>query len=134
MDMKKAAKGLREAVDTIDHLATSPLTRAAQTADILSATYGIGGAEVIPSLVPEARPEDFVDWCAIHADKDVVAIVGHEPHLGTLVTWLLTGQNDSRVELKKGGACVIEFDGAPRGGNGTLLWLITPRLMRRLGS
>ena len=131
--MKKAAKGLHSVVDGIDHLATSPLTRAGQTADIVSSEFDIGGAEVIPSLVPEAKPEDFAAWLASQTGKDVIAIVGHEPHLSSLVTWFLTGAPGSRIELKKGGACLVEFDSTPTAGSGTLLWLMTPRQLRRLG-
>ena len=130
--MKEAAKGLKRAVDSIDHLATSPLVRAAQTAEIISDAWDIGGAEVIPALAPEARPEAFAEWCAQHAEKDVVAVVGHEPHLSSLATWLLTGQDGSRIELKKGGACLIDLGPEIRSGSGTLLWLLTPRIMRRL--
>ena len=130
--MKEAAKGLRRAVRTIDHLATSPLVRAAQTAEIVSDTWEIGGAEVIPALAPEARPEALAEWGAAHTGKDVVAVVGHEPHLSSLATWLVSGQSDSRVELKKGGACLIDMGSELRPGSGTLLWLLTPRLMRRL--
>jgi phosphohistidine phosphatase len=131
--MKKAAKGLMRAVDEIDHLATSPLTRAAQTAEIISEMYGTGGAEVVPALVPGARHDEFVEWCALHGDRDVVAIVGHEPHLSSLAAWLTGAVGGSEIELKKGGACMIGFDGAPARGAGTLRWLLTPRLLRRLG-
>lgn len=132
--MKKAARGLKEIVGEIDHLATSPLTRAAQTAEIVADVFGTGGAEVIPALVPDARHEDFVAWCDAHHDNNVVAIVGHEPHLSSLTTWLVADRGDSRVELKKGGACLIAFERTPSAGAGTLLWLATPRMLRKLGS
>lgn len=130
--MRRVAKGLRNAIDTIDHLATSPLTRAAETAEIISKAYGLGDAEVTPVLTPYARPEQFEEWCAPHVEKEVVAIVGHEPHLGSLVTWLLMGSNDPRIELKKGGACLIEFESQPARKSGTCLWLLTPRMLRDL--
>ncbi|MGK2962823.1 MAG: phosphohistidine phosphatase SixA [Gemmatimonadaceae bacterium] len=130
--MKKAARGLQRAVDNIDHLATSPLTRAAQTAEIISEVFGIGGAEVVPALVPGARPEEFVEWCAPHGDRNVVAIVGHEPHLSSLAAWLTGEAGGSEIDLKKGAACLIEFDGAAARGGGTLRWLLTPRRLRRL--
>ncbi|MGH7674557.1 MAG: SixA phosphatase family protein, partial [Gemmatimonadales bacterium] len=38
--MRQAAKGLHRLVKTLDVLATSPLARAAQTAEILGAEYG----------------------------------------------------------------------------------------------
>lgn len=131
--MKKVARGLREIVEGIDHLATSPLVRAAQTAEIVSDAFDIGPAEAIPHLSPDARPEDFSRWIAVHSDKEVVAVVGHEPNLSSLVSWLIAGTGASRIELKKGGACLVSFDGEVEAGKGSLTWLMTPRILRQLG-
>jgi len=130
-EMKLIAATLRSEVAALDVLATSPLVRARQTAEIIAESYGIGDAQVIDSLVPGASFEDFVKWCAGLGDKKVVAVVGHEPHLGTLVTWLLAGSNESRIRLKKGGACLVEFDSEPQRGAGVLNWLLTPRQLTR---
>ena len=79
---------------------------------------GSRDTQVTDSLVPGASFDDFVSWCAGLGDKKVVAVVGHEPHLGTLVTWLLAGGNQSRIRLKKGGACLVEFDAHPQRDSG----------------
>ena len=130
-EMKKIAKGLCSEVETLDLLAPSPLVRAEQTAEIVADAYGIKVAEATTSLVPDAPLEEFEEWSATHWEKNLIAIVGHEPHLSTLVTWLLTGKHQSRVRLKKGGACLLEFDSEPRRGSGTLNWLLTPRQLAR---
>jgi len=130
--MKKAARGLRSEVFSLDHLATSPWTRAVQTADIVSRAYESDDAEILNALVPGTPFEEFEEWCETHAEKDVLGIVGHEPHLGALATWFLTGNTQSRIELGKGGACLIEFERAPRRNTGTLLWLLAPRQLRTL--
>jgi len=130
-EMKLIAAGLRAEVETLDVLATSPLVRARETAEIIAEAYGLGDPQIIDSLVPGASFEEFVSWCEGHADKKVIAVVGHEPHLGTLVTWLLAGGNESRVRLKKGGACLLEFDSQPQRGSGILNWLLTPRQLTR---
>jgi phosphohistidine phosphatase len=130
--MRKGAKGLREIVDRVDVLATSPYARAVETAEIVSDELGIDPAEVSASLVPDVHFEEFEQWAQAHANSDVVAIVGHEPHLSGLVTWLMTGSGDSRIELKKGGACLIDFDSNIRRGSGRLVWLLTPRQLRGL--
>ena len=49
-----------------------------------------------------------------------------------LVTWLLSGRADSHVVLKKGGACLVECDGAPGPATGQLHWLHTPATLRRM--
>jgi phosphohistidine phosphatase len=130
-EMKLIAAGLLSEVAALDVLATSPLVRARQTAEIIAEAYGVGDPQVTDSLVPGAAFEDFVSWCESLGDKKVTAVVGHEPHLGTLVTWLLAGGNQSRIRLKKGGACLLEFDSQPRRDSGILNWLLTPRQLVR---
>jgi phosphohistidine phosphatase len=132
--MRKAVTGLRDVVDRIDVIATSPYTRAVETAEIVSDEFSLGPAELSASLVPDVRFDEFEEWARPYADRNVVAIVGHEPHLSGLVTWLMTGSGDSRIELKKGGACLLDFDSNIRRGAGTLLWLMTPRQLRTLGT
>jgi phosphohistidine phosphatase len=132
--MRKAAKGLRDVVERIDVIATSPYTRAVETAEIVSDEFGIGPAEVSASIGPEVRFDEFEEWARPYADRDVLAIVGHEPHLSGLVMWLMTGSGESRIALKKGGACLLDFDSNIRRGVGTMLWLMTPRQLRRLAS
>jgi phosphohistidine phosphatase len=62
----------------------------------------------------------------------VVAIVGHEPQLSRLVTYLISGLDRSAIELKKGSGCLIDFDGLPSAGAGTLIWSIRPSVLRSL--
>ena len=130
--MRKNAKGLRTMVDKIDSFGTSPYTRAIETAEIISEVYGRDQAELCASLVPGIAFEDFEEWARTFADSEVLAIVGHEPHLSTLVSWLLYGASESRIQLKKGGACLVNFESTPQRNSGTLLWLLTPRQLRGL--
>ena len=132
-DMSKTAKGLRTIVSEVDLIATSPLVRARQTADIVALAMGVEGIEVTDALIPETPLSTFVTWLASREQRETVVVVGHEPHLGILVTWLLSGVEQPRVEMKKGAACLIEFDGKPAKGKGLLRWSIPPGLLRRLG-
>jgi phosphohistidine phosphatase len=126
-EMKKIAKGIRKIVKKIDILATSPLVRARQTAGIVADEMEMDEAEVTDTLKPESALEDFEKWAGLYAHQDLLAIVGHEPHLSSLVTWLISGKRESRIELKKGGACLIEFEAEAKHDAGTLSWLLTPR-------
>ncbi len=130
--MKQVANGLRSQVDSIDHLATSPLTRACQTAEIVAKEFGIDDKEVAACLVPGAALDDFAQWCTTLHDIETLAVVGHEPHLSSLATWLLTGGDESKIELRKGGACLIGFESLPRRNSGLLKWVLTPRQLRAL--
>ena len=129
--MRRAARGLRELVPHIDTLVSSPLVRAQQTADIVRREYDLDGVANAPELEPEA-PLAKVAAALARYGGDVVAIIGHEPHLSRLVTYLVSGVDRSGVELKKGGACLLEFDGAVRRTGGTIVWAAPPRILRDL--
>jgi phosphohistidine phosphatase len=129
--MKQAARGLREIVPEIGLLATSPLTRAAQTGAIVDSVYG-GLQEVeIDQLSPEATPNDFLRW--LRKQKvDCVAAVGHEPSLSLTLSWLLTGSERRIFAFRKGGACLLDFPDEVGAGTATLVWALTPAQLREL--
>lgn len=131
--MKEGAAGLREIVETLDVIGASPLLRAQQTAEILAKAYDDLPVDTVKALSPGSDPSDVVEWLNEHASAEVVAIVGHEPHLPSLVTWLMTGARESRVALSKGGAALLEFPERAARGTGTLQWLLTGSQLRRIG-
>lgn len=130
--MRLAAEGLRVVAPDINLLAASPLTRAQETAGIVGKEYGLEIGATTDVLRPRAAFPDFIRWIAEHAEQPVVAIVGHEPHLSGLATWLMSGAKQSRIELKKGGACLLSFHSAPKKGGGTLEWALHPSHLRAI--
>ncbi len=131
--MERGAKALRHALPSLNVIATSPYTRAAQTAKIVAAAYDDIDVERLDALTPDGRPQAFLTWLRGRGSDDRVAAVGHEPHLGSLVYWLLTGEAvEGRISMKKGGACLLELDPKARAGKATLIWSLTPSLLRRL--
>jgi phosphohistidine phosphatase len=129
--MKQGAKGLRHLVPEIDLLATSPLTRAAQTAAILDSVYGDLKEVEIKELAPEATPEGFLRWLR-KQKAGMVAAVGHEPSLSQIASWLLTGRERRIIALRKGGACLLDFPGETGADAAILLWTLTPAQLRAL--
>jgi phosphohistidine phosphatase len=130
--MKQAARGLRSLVPEINLLATSPLTRAAQTGAILDSVYGGIDVEETDELSPETTPEQFLRWLR-QQKGDLIGAVGHEPSLSQILGWLLTGTDRRLFAFRKGGACLLEFPDEPAGGTATLLWALTPAQLRTLG-
>jgi phosphohistidine phosphatase len=131
--MRRNAARLRRLVPRIDLLASSPLARARQTAEIVAKVYGKTPLQIIEELSPDHELPSFVHWLRTRsAGSEVVAAVGHEPHLSHLVSWLLAGHFTSFVELKKGAACLLEFAGEAGPAEARLLWLLQPRQLRRL--
>lgn len=131
-EMRDVARGIREVVAAIDTLATSPLVRAVQTAEILGEAYDRKPGPV-EWLRPETPYEEFAQWARSHREKKVVAIVGHEPHLSGLVSWLLAASKRSLLELKKGAACLLEVEEASGASSAMLLWSMAPKHLRAIG-
>jgi phosphohistidine phosphatase len=130
--MRKNARGLARIAPGIDLLVTSPLVRAVETAAIVADTFGTDGAVERRELEPDADPADLVTWLRRQRGRETVAVVGHEPHLSRLVEWLLTGRRKPFLDLKKGGACLLDLGEEPRAGAATLEWLLTPAELRRI--
>jgi phosphohistidine phosphatase len=130
--MIRCAEGLHVIVPEISVLASSPLTRAHETAEIVGRDYDVEVKAATEALRPTAPLAEFIDWIDDRTEQSVVAVVGHEPHLSTLATWLVSGVEDSRIELKKGGACMISFKDAPKKASGTLEWVLQSSHLRMI--
>jgi phosphohistidine phosphatase len=130
-DFRKGARGIARLAGKVDLLATSPFTRAAETAELLAPALGL---EPVPrkELAQGAPARGVIAWLARQRRRATVAIVGHEPDLSRLVALLVAGRASAGVELEKGGACLVAFEGPVRAGGGTLRWLLTARQLRKL--
>jgi phosphohistidine phosphatase len=130
VQMRAAARGIVRITPRIDRIVSSPLTRALETAEIVAAALGRKRVRQAEELEPERDPEALLRWLRAEGGSGTVGVVGHEPHLGTLVTWCLSKKaamaRSAVVVLEKGGACLVSFDKRPRAGKGTLQWLMTP--------
>lgn len=131
-EMERVVPGLARLVPEIDVLATSPLVRAAQTAEIVAGEYD-SETVVLEALEPDRNPEEVARWLREQPTDQTVALVGHEPHLSLLAGYLLAERRASFIDLKKGGACQLDLTSPPKPGAGRLKWLLTPRELRRLG-
>lgn len=130
--MKEGVKGLRSLVPRLDVLASSPLTRAVQTAAILAKAYDKGDPDTVDALAPGQRPPALAPWLRTQATHKTVAIVGHEPGLGALTTWLTASSERSFLELGKGGACLLDLGERIDAGEAMLLWVFRPSHLRSL--
>ncbi|MBI2537626.1 MAG: histidine phosphatase family protein [Gemmatimonadetes bacterium] len=128
--LRQVARGLTILVPALDVLASSPLVRARQTADLVAKAYsGLSVTDII-SLEPDQPPDAFAEWARGQSRRGAVAAVGHEPLLGRIVSLLLAGRGQSFIELKKGGACLVGFPDRVEPGAGVLRWLLTPGQLR----
>ncbi len=130
----KGKKRFREVVRGLDALGLSfarvvhsPKLRALETAELL-APLADGPLEATRLLAVAPSPE-LLELLT----GGPVALVGHEPHLSTLVGWLTGGSLEptTAVTVKKGAVALLE--GTPTPGGMSLVALIPPRVFRRAG-
>jgi phosphohistidine phosphatase SixA len=111
-----------------DAVVTSPLLRARQTAQELMPPSGPDAPSAGPAecefLAPGGRRRKLARYLE-ELDKESVALVGHRPDIDELAGWLI-GYRKAGIGLAKGAAALIDCDGAPGKGSGTLRWLLTP--------
>jgi len=131
--MRRVAAGLQRLVPDVGLIATSPLVRAVETAGIVAEAFPGAERQTIQELAPDHQLPAFLAWLRARSATATAAVVGHEPHLSHLVSWLLAGRFSSFVVLKKGGACLLEFVAEPAAGEARLLWHLPPSLLRRFG-
>jgi phosphohistidine phosphatase len=127
---EQTARGLRRAPPAAVY--TSPLVRAVQTAEILARCARWPAHEVLHELEPHCPPAELLHALSALTPPQTAALVGHEPMLGKLAAFLLAGpQGKPLFEFKKGGVACLESENGLRPGAFRLLWLATPRLLRR---
>jgi phosphohistidine phosphatase len=129
-ELRRVVQGLATIVDTIDILATSPLVRTLQTAEIVASQFDCDPVTQ-EALAPGHDPDEVVKWLK-EQRGETVAVVGHEPDLSTLACYLLAGKRSSFVTLKKSGCCLVELEDPGRPGSARLEWLLVPRMLKQL--
>ena len=131
---RRAARGIGRVSGSIDTVLCSPLVRAWRTAEILTDEAGWPEPLVFESLEPERSAADVAAALMPHRMRDTVALVGHEPLLGELVSFLLTGSDSgSAFPLKKGAVAAVDVDGDIPNGS-SLRYLLTPKIERAIKS
>jgi phosphohistidine phosphatase len=107
---------------------TSPYLRAKQTARIAAQTFGCEGAvSETSALVPSGSPELVWDEISEYRSEEQLMVVGHEPLLSELVSYLLDSPS-LRVDMRKAALVSISLEGLRGGPRGVLQWMIIPKL------
>jgi phosphohistidine phosphatase SixA len=61
-----------------------------------------------------------------------IILVGHNPLLSDIASYLLALSQGMHVDLKKSGICAVETDRVPPKNPGTLLWAMTNKQLRMI--
>ena len=126
----RMVRKLRERGFAPEVIATSPLVRCRQTAEIVA--EGVSGSpEVVQrgELVPGSDLAGIVDWTNRSAgDYDEVAWVGHAPDVGRLTSALI-GDSRGFIRFAKGAVAALRFPGEAALDEGELRWLVTAKML-----
>ncbi len=126
--MRKIAKGMRAMELAFDHVFSSPLVRTKQTAEIALRVLRSGlSIDYTSHLRPDGDLEVFIGECLTTCgEDDRILIVGHEPYLSGLTSFLVCGDDSLDVNFRKGGLCKLSVSALRVGKCATLEWLLTP--------
>lgn len=111
-------------------IATSPLVRCRQTAEIVAEGLPDCPA-VVPrdELVPGSDLKGLLRWTNREAGEcEYLAWVGHAPDVGQL-TAALIGDSQGWIRFAKGAVAAVRFPGRAAPGEGELRWLVTAKLL-----
>lgn len=132
--VRQVAKGLAAMGQAPTHLFTSPLTRARETAMIVHAILCPSiTVSLCTALEPGSTPQFMTAFLGSLPERSIVLCVGHEPLLGAVGGYLLSGRPSQNFPMKKAGVGLIHLPGPVRAGEGRLRWWCTPTQLRALG-
>ena len=128
---KQVAKSVAALGVSADFLVSSPYVRALQTAEIFANALDYAKEKISKSetLLPGAEPSAFFRELAKQKEASCVFCFGHAPHVDDLLT-AAVGAKQHITEMKKGGVALVELRRVSP-PSGRLVWLATPKLLRK---
>ncbi len=105
----KVAKAFAKRDPEIQKIFHSPYIRAKQTAEIFAENLGISKVHECPHFRPHDSVEDAKSYLLELENLSSCAFVGHQPHLGKLLSLLLCGNEDTAFHFKKAGIACVEM-------------------------
>jgi phosphohistidine phosphatase len=126
---RRLARRLAKRGVDVAQIATSPLVRCRQTAEIL-AEYSPSEPPIteLDALRPGSQLDPLLEWTRQQEGRDV-AWVGHAPDVDQLAA-ALVGDHSAAIRFDKGAVAAIDFDGPPAAGQGALRWLAVAELLK----
>ena len=130
---KQVAKGMATLGITGDVFLTSPYVRAAQTAEVFANALDYAKQKIRRTdlLLPGAEPTQLFRELAKDKQASTVFLFGHAPQLDDIIATAL-GSKKHVTSLKKAGVAFLELKRLSP-PIGQLVWLATPKMLRRAG-
>jgi phosphohistidine phosphatase len=106
-----------------------------ETTEVVAASLGVGKIDVkqTPHLAPGASTEQLFAEIKSYTGVETVALIGHQPDLGNLISRIISGAGAvASIQLKKGSICCVNVTETVPTLRGQMMWLSTPRQLRLL--
>jgi phosphohistidine phosphatase len=128
---RQVAKGTAKVASVPDLMLSSPYLRAFQTAELFAEELEYSKHKIRKTdlLLPGAEPMQLFRELARDKDHSSVFVFGHAPHLDELIATAI-GTKHHISSLKKAGVAFVELKRLVP-PSGELVWLATPKLLRR---
>lgn len=128
---KKVAAAVAALCDIPDLLLSSPYVRATQTAEIFAGALDYPKQKIRRTdlLLPGAEPTLFFRELVKDKQSSAVFIFGHAPQLDDIIATAM-GSKHHITALKKAGVALLELKRVSP-PNGQLIWLATPKILKR---
>ncbi|HUW86007.1 MAG TPA: phosphohistidine phosphatase SixA [Methanoregula sp.] len=127
-EMRKVGKWMRQKKFRFEVIATSPLTRAYETADIVARSLAKKDRLAVWEELAPGGDLDTICYRAAQFDEGAaLLLIGHEPLLSTLISRIISGNDNVSLILAKGGLAKIRNYSFNKRPSGDLQWLLTPK-------
>jgi phosphohistidine phosphatase len=132
-EIEEIAESMKNMDLEFDKIASSPLARALETAEIVSRVYKRPGKpELWDELRPEANRLDLYRRLSRMKQDTDVLLVGHDPFLTTVIGEIISGTLSTKIVLKKAGLAKVQIQSFAPKASGELRWLLTPKQIKNM--
>ena len=130
-DAELMGEALARIDGSIGMILSSPLLRATQTAEVFQKSAG-GGITIRTSenLAPGFRPKSLLEELKRLKTLPAVVVIGHQPDLGNLITFLISGNIHAGIAVPACAVARISLESDDLSGAAVLQWLVTPQAVR----
>jgi phosphohistidine phosphatase len=131
----RVAHGLRALNVKPEAILSSPLRRAQETAEIMASILAPKvPVEIHPPLAFGHEPREVIQTLRAHRGAEQVMLVGHQPDMGELASFLLSGSpNLVHLPFKKAATAAVTVASLPPRSAGVLEWFLTPAQLKLIG-
>ncbi len=130
----RVAAGLHALEVRPDLILSSPLRRAEETARLVAEALRPSPAvEIYPALAAGAAPKTVLGSLPRTRGIHQLLLVGHQPDLGYLASYLMTGSAGlTPLPFKKAGVAALSLDTLPPRSTALLEWFLAPTQLRAI--